>query len=253
MSVPTVLDRVRPDDLRLEPFPHLVVTDALPQDFYDRLQATKPDFGLRAKAAHARENQRIIFSADLLLGSPLVDAVWKAFIEAHTTRAFFDRALALFGASLPAHLDAWLKDHSEPRTGLLNRDGFGTADLVTDCRAEFMTPVRTRPSAHRRGHLDLPNRLYSGLFYMREPEDDADPPGHLELFTWADGTPGGRLDRHEIPDAELRPAGTVPYAANTFVLFPNSPFALHGAGMRGPSACVRSYVFITAEIERDLF
>lgn len=254
-AFPLVLERARSADIRLTPFPHLVLENALPQDLYDRLQATKPDFGLAAKRDHARENQRIAFFADLLLGSPIVDGIWKAFITAHTARPMLDRVFALFGAHLPQHaphLQAWRTAHPEPRLGLLNRDPFDHFDVVLDCRAEFMTPVRSQPSSHRRGHLDTANRLYSGLLYMREPGDDTDPPGDLDLFAWADGVPRG-LDRLELPDAELVPAGSVPYAANTFVLFPNSPFALHGAGLRGPGNKLRAYVFITAEVAQDLF
>jgi hypothetical protein len=96
----------------------------------------------------------------------------------------------------------------------------------------------------RRGHLDLPNRLYSGLFYMRGA-DDATPGGDLELLRWKTGTPVD-VTRYQIPDDELAVARTVPYAANVFVLFVNSPHALHGVTPRPPtygihrSCCARA-------------
>ncbi|NBC34354.1 MAG: hypothetical protein GVY13_16880 [Alphaproteobacteria bacterium] len=254
-TTPCVLDKARAADIRLDPFPHLVVEDALPWDYYARLQATKPDFGMRANAAIQPANQRIPFFGQFLRDNPAVDPIWQEFIDRHTAPSFFKSALALFRPLFDEHhphLSAWLAANPAPRFGLLHREGFDAVDVVTDCRAEFMTPVRGAPAAHRRGHVDTANRLYSGLFYMREPDDDTEPPGDLNLFSWAAGTPG-RLDRHEIPDEELRIAVTVPYRANIFVLFPNSPYALHGAAERGAGGTLRSYVFITAEVETDLF
>lgn len=252
---PSVLDRARAADIRMHPFPHLVIEDALPWAYYDRLQATKPDFGLRASAESQPANQRIPFFGQLLRNNPAVEPLWHDFIDRHTGRDFFELAVGLFRplfAGHHPHLARWLSANPEPRLGLLHRDQFDTADVVADCRAEFMTPVRGAPAAHRRGHVDTANRLYSGLFYMREPDDETEPPGDLNLFAWAAGTPG-RVDRHEIPDEELRLAATVPYRANTFVLFPNAPNALHGAADRGAGGTLRSYVFITAEIESNLF
>lgn len=254
-TAPCVLDKARASDIRLEPFPHLVIEGALPRNYYERLQASKPDFGLRASAESQPANQRIPFFGQFLRENPTVDPLWHDFVDRHTGRDFFVQALGLFRplfADHHPHLESWLEANPVPRLGLLNRDGFDAADVVTDCRAEFMTPVRGAPAAHRRGHVDTANRLYSGLLYMREPDDDTEPPGDLNLFAWASGTPG-RVDRHEIPDEELRLATTVPYRANTFVLFPNAPYALHGAADRGAGGALRSYVFITAEVETSLF
>ena len=254
-GVSSILDRAGATGIQLEPFPHLVVENALPPDDYDRLQATKPDFGLRGRTGTRRSNQRIAFFGSLLTQSPAVDEIWKAFIAVHTAPAFFERVIDLFRDRLAEHhphLAAWLAAHPSPRIGLLNRDSFGAIDVALDCRLEIMTPVHGAASSHRRGHVDAPNRLYSGLFYMREPDDHARPAGDLNLYRWAVGVPGP-LDRFEIPEAELVLAKTVPYAANKLVLFPNSPWALHGAAERGISDQVRSYVFITAEVERNLF
>ena len=107
------------------------------------------------------------------------------------------------------------------------------------------------PGSHRRGHVDTPDRLFSALFYLRSPEDDSTD-GGLEIFRYKDAPPDD-LDAFELPPETIERVHTIPYQANTLVVFPNSPLAVHGAEVRDPTPHERAYVFITAEVERDLF
>jgi len=254
-SFPTILDRARPEDIRLDPFPHLVVEPALPPEVFAALNACRPDFGLGGAARAAKPNQRIPLSTWLLLDSPATPPVWRDFLAAHASPAFLHRMLDLFGPHLPRHcpeLDGWRRTNPDPTTGLLGRDTHDRAAVLLDSRLEVISPVQGAPAGHRTGHLDTPNRLYSSLLYFRDPEDDTDPPGDLHLYRWATGRPQ-EVTRYEIPEPELTLAGVVPYRANLAVLFPNSPHALHGAAPRGPGRYTRQYVFTTAELASRLF
>jgi hypothetical protein len=246
----TVLERADRAAIRAEPFPHIVIENALDAGLYARLDAARPRFADIGWPNPTHSNLRVAYGARHMLDQRRFGDTWASFIAAHVEPAVTWAVAALFRDHWSAHLpDAgWL---AAARYGLLDRDGFDAADVLLDARVEIMTPVTQVASAHRRGHVDAPNRLFSGLFYMRADEDDS-VGGGLELFRWTRER-AARLDVNELDPRLLEPVATVPYAANTLVLFPNSPDALHGAALREPTPHERSYVFITAEVSNDLF
>jgi len=249
----TLLAKATPAEILTEPFPHLVVPDAMPADLYRRFTERMPDYRTVVADADPPSNRRYPCSANRILVDDRLNPLWREFCRVHTGPAFFNAVLDLFRDHIPADnpgLARWLAAHPAPRFGLLNEDGFETADVLCDARLEINTPVREASSV-RRGHLDLPNRVFSGLFYMRSPDDES-VGGDLDLLRWKTGTPAG-IDRFQIPDEELEIVKTVPYAANVFVLFVNPPHALHGVTVRQPTAAQRQYFFLTAEVAGDLF
>jgi hypothetical protein len=252
--LPSVLDKARPEDVVADPFPHLVIEDAWPADLYERLLATRPSFERIAWSGRVPSNRRFPYSAARILQDQAIDPIWQAFCRRHTTLDIFERVVELFRPHidrLHPSFGRWLAEGRPHRTGLLDRDGFDRFDMLTDARLELNTPVKGTPSSVRGPHLDLPNRLFSGLFYLRKPEDDT-PGGDLQLFRFKEGRPSG-LTSYEIPAPLVEVVRTVPYRGNVLVLFANSPFAVHGVSARQESPHTRSYVFLTAEVENDLF
>jgi len=257
----TVLDRARAEDVRAEPFAHLVVREALPADLYSRLAATRPNSDLVGWAGPKPSNIRLPLSARRILDHPRVDPVWKAFVAAHTTRDFLTRVLDLFAAHWPALPPA---PEAVAEAPLVLLDGTGQAadpaagevaaghsTVRVDARLELNTPVHGGPSRVRGAHVDTPNRLFSGLFYLRAA-DDPTPGGDLVLYRRRAGTgadPGG----YEIAEDAVTAVAVVPYSANTLVLFPNHPGAVHGVTARPPTPHERAYVFLTAEVGADRF
>lgn len=249
-----VLDKARPEDVVTSPFPHLVIEDALPEATYRRLLDTRPEFEHVAWKGRMPSNRRVPYSARRILEDPALDPVWPAFCRRHVLPDVFARVVELFRPHLerwhPA-LARWLDEGRPHRPGLLDADGFEDRDMLADARLELNTPVQGRPTSVRGPHLDLPNRLFSGLYYLRKPEDDT-PGGELELFRFRNGQPS-HATAYAIPDDLVEPVRTVPYRGNTLVLFANSPHAVHGVSPRAQSPHTRSYVFLTAEIGHDLF
>ncbi|MEQ8968155.1 MAG: 2OG-Fe(II) oxygenase [Azospirillaceae bacterium] len=254
-ATPTVLDRARPADIRRDPFPHLVVRDALPAAVYDRLAATRPDSDTVAWAGPKPSNIRLPLSARRILDHPAIDPAWKAFVAAHAAPAFLARVLDLFAEVWP-DLPPDPAALARAGTTLLDVTGMpdgepGDGRVHLDARLELNTPVTGGESRVRGPHVDTANRLYSGLFYLRAA-DDPTPGGDLVLYRWRGGAVRDPL-RYEIPDAEVEAVARVPYAANTLVLFPNHPHALHGVTARPPTPHERAYVFLTAEVVAHRF
>jgi hypothetical protein len=250
-TFPSVLDRVTPADVRKEPFPHIVVDNALPQADYAALATSFPDFQEVGWAGTPPSNQRFARSTFLYEILESVPDCWRAFGARHTSRAYLRQVHALFaGHWSPAAEAEWARLETAT-LGLYMRDH--DADIQCDARVELNTPVKDAPSSVRGGHLDTANRLFSGLLYMR-PDGDDTPGGDLCLYRPAAGVDTlTRKNAFAFEAEELVEAVRVPYAANRLVMFPNNPAAIHGVTPRPLTPWQRNYVFITAEVGHDLF
>lgn len=246
----SLLSGVTPADIRLDPYPHVVKADALDAETYAALSDAFPPFSLMGWSTPNRpppSNHRYQLSTWTAANMDALAPVWKDFTGYHSSPAFFAEVVALFRDHWPdalrTALGGSLLGHG---MGMILRDDYGTARILQDARAEINTPVTGRPSVSRGAHLDTMNRLFTGLFYLRHPEDDA-AGGDLQLFRWKNG-PIPNPDRFQLPDDAVEVVATVPYRANTMVIFPQGIDAIHGVSLRHPTPHTRRYIFISAEI-----
>ena len=241
----TVFDRLTPDMIRHDPFPHIVVDDALDHRLFRELIACRPATPFANDRA---PNRRAPISARMIRLLDHYPEPWKRFVTRHVQPDVARRVFELFRDVWPSHLPAL--DDPGLRFGVREEESHADCDILCDARLEIVTPA-WRPGTHRRGHLDMPNRLFSALWYLRPPEDDSTG-GGLEIFRWR-GERAASLAANELPAEMLELVETIPYRGNRLVVFPNSPDALHGSEMRGATRHDRAFAFITAEVERPLF
>lgn len=240
----TAFRKARKENVRTSPYPHMVIEDALDPDFYQALARSRPPYPGNASVS----NRRMAVNAWVIMTTGVYGEAWTEFARLHTQPDIHYRVMDLFKGHLADTLPRLPRDTT--RWGVLGLDRWDTADALTDARLETISPAHAVGS-HRRGHLDTPNRLFSALLYMRADDDDSIG-GGLDLFRWKNG-PKGRLDVFEMSPHDIEHVTTVPYRANTLVIYPNSMFALHGSQERQPTPHDRAYVFITAEVQNDLF
>jgi hypothetical protein len=250
MPATTLHERLSDATIRLEPFPHIVVPDALDADLYRQLCAGFPPFARIgwSDPEHApASNSKFELSAAQIMADEEMPEAWRTFAALHSDRAFFDSVATSFRAHWPTALrkalGGTLDGHTMER---LVRSRPRAARIALDARIEINCPVVADASSPRGAHLDTPNRLYSGLFYLRHPEDDSRG-GDLQLFRWKDG-PVGDIDVFELPADKVECAATIPYRPNLLVFFPQRIDALHGVSVRQPTRHFRRYVFLTAEL-----
>lgn len=254
-SAPSVLDRAMPADIRLDPFPHIIIPDALDPDFYAALADGFPVFARIAWDDPIRRvpsNRRFLMGAESIVEAADMPACWKAFADRHTGPDFLAQVEALFAdhwhPALRETLGGRLTGHETARLSLCNPVP-PTARILLDARIEINTPVHAEATTPRGAHLDTANRLFSGLLYFRDPADDSEG-GDLLLYRWCDDVPADPFAFQQPPDAVTEVA-RIPYRANQLVMFPQGLHALHGVGLRQPTPHTRRYVFITAELRHD--
>jgi hypothetical protein len=243
-------------DIRHDPFPHIIVSDALEPTLYAALAAGFPSLERmtwQMPPDKVPNNRRYAMPAASVIDAPDLPACWRDFTRLHSAPEFLAEVADLFQdhwpPSLMTALGGQFAGHPISRLQMPSLPPTEEVLIGQDARLEVNTPVRGAPSSVRGPHLDTRNRLYSGLFYLRAPEDDSIG-GELILYRWRKD-PTTDLGAFAQPLDAVEEVVRIPYRANQFVLFPQNIHALHGVGVRHPTPHLRRYVFITAELNCD--
>jgi len=251
--VESILAHASRADIQLEPFPHIVLRDVLEEAVCDRLIAEFPPLESMVGWDPDASNKRLYYRAKTAMHDSGLSPLWRETIETHVSQVFLEQLVQVFGESVLAtypdfeerfgHLDSL-------RAGMRFRDSFDDADVLIEAQPSANPPVTAEPTSVRAGHLDNPNKLFVGLFYLRHPDDDSTG-GDLELYRYGPGRPV--FDDHEIADRHIEPVKTIPYEKNVLVMFMNSPQALHGVTVRQKTRHPRLFLNLNAEVSSDLF
>ena len=247
-----------------DPYPHIVIENALSDAYYERLEAAFPPLAFFVPDRHAVGNQKYISNGANQLESDHITPFWKAFVSHHMSTAFYQEFLALFGDVLKDYygeveevlgrpFEALSTGHRTPALSVPNMSH--PFDIVLDCQPQLDFTFTDRP--FRGPHVDSPTEIYAGLFYMRDPDDDSEG-GALAVWRAKDEAqvfPRSRTLKSDGRSAlverdKLDLVYESPYRANTLVLFINSWRSLHCAQTRSPSLLPRRAVNIIGEICR---
>lgn len=247
----SVLSKAMVGEVKTDPFPHLVIREALEADYYSRLMGSFPSLETvnRGKRKLANNDDTYLGAFDALASSEISDD-WKAFFRFHTSVDFVAQALGLIGKPAAALHPAIapIVDGVRERT-LALADSGERADLYIQCQFGANSPVR-RECSVRTAHIDNPKKIYNALLYCRDPEDDSEG-GDLALYRFRK-KPGFYGRRTALPN-RIEEVARIPYAANTLVLFANSPHSVHGVTPRKPTPHVRRYINFQVELENRIF
>jgi hypothetical protein len=193
----SVLQRVSRGDVVRDPYPHVVVHDALPTALCQALIEQYP--APEAVGAGPKSNQRWSLPTTDALQSPDVPQVWKDFTRYHASPAFFSEVVDVFGAEIVRLYPKCFPDEGALRRlklGMRNLDEFEDHDLLLDAQISGNTPV-TEPSSVKTVHIDSNNKLFTGLLYLRPPGDDS-VGGDLDIVRFRrDLSPGQYRRRYD--------------------------------------------------------
>ncbi len=251
VKAPHLLENVSLEQVSVAPCPHYVAQGAVSADDYEALNAEFPDLAviLNGRTDYGN-NEAVRMSAKQVLGDTRISPLWRDFFEYHTSAEYWRSVVRLFGAHFRREFPGL-----EMRMGRRFEDwrviprGFsGEAEVRLDCQFVMNTPV-TQVSSVKTPHVDLCDKVFSGLFYFRDPADKVTG-GDLELYAWRREP---RFIKHRAMDRDISVAKTVTYAANTFLCFVNSEKAVHGVSPRGITQLPRRYINFIAELPVEAF
>jgi hypothetical protein len=180
-------------------------------------------------------------------------------IAYHTSAAFFQELADVFYEAIHARYPVQFPSRAymaRMRAGVREFDSFRTADVLMDAMISGNTPARSASSV-RTSHVDQGRKLYSGLFYMRRPDDDS-VGGDLTISSLKSEyrSPATRpklFHRSYVDDKYLECVKKVPYSSNTLVLFINTLDSIHGVTPREPTTHGRYFVNLVGEVNPRLY
>jgi hypothetical protein len=267
----SVLQNANRDRVRMKPFPHVVIENALPEEIYRELEEAYPTYLDVLKVAkpnrieRIKENTRVDMRASMILGRGQkyeCAKVWREFVEYHASRSFFEEVIDLFGEDLfRKYHGALEKKYKKKLRDLatevrLMSSKKNPAPITLDAQIGVNTPVRKGASRVRGLHVDNAHEIYAGLLYFKDENDPATG-GNLEIFECLKG-PGKceeyteyerKIHREKVGfDVQFKNLGDfrkideIPYAKNQFILFINSPSSYHAVTPRTSSVYPRRLV-----------
>jgi len=250
-----VLARAAAAEWELDPFPHLLIDDALDADVYANLAAQFPSLDIvNRRGRPLKNNRQYLLSARQVETHPQISEDWKAFFRFHVSAEFWRCALPLIRTQMLAihpNLERIAGRPLEEFRVVAREDREATIDeeISLDCQFGANSPV-TRASTVRSPHLDRPSKLFNALLYCRAPDDDT-PGGDLVLYRPI--APLLYSDGSGILPTRVAPVKRIAYRANRLVLFLNSSRAVHGVTPRPETRHIRRYINFPCEFREILF
>jgi hypothetical protein len=235
----SLLDKAATVEVCADPFPHVVIRQALRQDLCERLMAEYPPVQLITRRKSPGSNKRFSYPARHSLAESVISQTWREFVEMHISRGFWRQVLDLFRPHILARYPDLARDRGgveEWRSGVRGLHTLDSVDIILDAQICLNTPVVDQPSSVRGPHVDETDKLFAGLFYLR-PQDDRSQGGDLQLLRFK-GPVGGFRGVY-VDEKHLEVAKVIPYENNLLVLFLNSERAVHAVTPRQPTATPR--------------
>jgi hypothetical protein len=257
----TILSRTSKSKIVRDPFPYLVIENALPSKLADELLSAYPTLeylgsgkqGLMKKGLIPNNEKIRYYSAEVLEDKALA-SVWRKFVREHVTLEFFKEFLSLFEDDIYdfyPHLRERFEALCLGDVGVRQTDTFSDKKILIDAEMCADTPVK-KLSSVKIAHLDNPKKLAVAILYLRRKEDDSQG-GSFQIHRLKESS--FRIDSSRLIDNEsiLDLVREVPYKHNTAVVFLNSLHSFHGVSPRAVTKHVRYSFDVALELSDPLF
>lgn len=230
----------------MDPFPHAVVRNALPEDLFIALNDAWPEREIDEQPALDNGITKRMRYHEVLKRNDISD-VWLDFFAQHTGPYFFNRFLEIFNEAIEDVYGTKFLDRMAKKSVSLRNIDNETGTITSDCQFVQNEVIGSRRTS-RTPHLDNPREIFGALFYLRQNED-LSRGGDLELYDFKgiDVRPDINKGR-EVVASRARVTKTVEYCANTFIIFLNTPLSVHGVSPRLNAQHRRRSVNVIAEL-----
>lgn len=237
--------------LTTDPYPYFIIDDALPNELYDSLNESFPEYEKIIKSNMGiktyQENTAYRLNASQSLNDNDISNDWKNFINYHTSSDFTNELFEIFKDSI-------MKIYNVGKEKLPNSKNIGVRFtgnhyFNTDCQFVINTPT-SGESQVIGPHLDNPKEFYACLFYMKN-NDDNSTGGNLTTHKF-NGKPSF-YGKSRVRDENVSLIDEIEYKRNRLVVFLNSPLSIHGVTRRSKTSSYRKYMNIIGEFNNELF
>ena len=204
-----------------DPWPHLIIENALPQAIHDELRDTLPNDRLEQQEAKDKHGKLTWLIYEMYQEKFPVSNLWKDFILYHSSKEFVDKVLNAF--------DEWTEKLPLPRDQMKLIDRTLPEDKIGNYYTEFSfvkhPPVNNL--SNRTPHTDNEKEIYVGLLYLKHPLDESTGgdfaihrPGSLKMSSKREyAKPGPIVKKCQ-------------YKSNNFVMFWNGVDTQHSVTPR---------------------
>ena len=255
----SVLKKAKKKNINTKYFPYIIIKDALDDDLYENLVKNYPSLE-EISISHnelckkkIKNNSRYNMNAEYSLKNNKITKEWKDFISYHTSDDFYREILKLFKKDIkqiyPNIENKLGKKLKELKTNI--RFDNQINDISLDCQISMNSPV-TDNSSVRGLHIDEPDKLFAGLLYFRDKNDNS-VGGDLEIYKFNDDYPKiNNLDFNKYQtklsnlqkknSSNIKKIDTIKYDKNVLVFFINSKKSLHSVSIREKTDYNRKFV-----------
>lgn len=260
----SILAKATQNDIRREPFVHVVVKNALPKELADSLLASYPSpyylgkgrQGL-AKNGKLPNNIKIRYDSKDIINDQQLPEILRDFVKRHLEFSFFEEYMRLLGQDifrLHPQLESYLSGLTPKDVGTRNIDTYKDKKVLLEAELCVDTPV-IKPSSVRSIHLDNARKIGVALLYLRSSDNDS-VGGEFEVYKRKNSD---RYIVNHISNIKSRylknfeKVASIPYEHNTLLMFVNCDYAFHGVSNRQPTDKLRQVFDIAVEVPFELF
>lgn len=240
-----------PHQVVREPFPHIVVEQALPEQLCAELARAFPPLAYFGGEQHPDAKKTLRHAAHLT-GLP---ARLAGLISAHVHPQTLSSLVRCFADDIRREhpqLERTYGSLETLRVGQRHVDSHDTHTVLLDATLSVLAPTRSGFVAERGPHVKGPNKLLEGQFFLRHPDDDA-AGGEFEIYELLPGHRPTFGPRHQTAQSGLRLARSVPYRAGTLVVWLNTSRSITRIAPRGPSRWPVQFVGLPVQFPAPLF
>lgn len=256
----SVLQNASRSEINYDPFPHIVIKNCLPSNYYNLLEkAYVTDEELIKKySLKPEQNSRVKFRFHEIASEKikwLNSEIWADFVRYHISESFFRELIELFGPEIKTicpHLEPKLESTLEcvPVEAHIPDKSHSYNDskkIFLDGDIGINT-TSNKTSSVRKDHLDGMQKIFGGLLYFKRTDDHAIG-GDLDLSRWRYGQSLTINKSTEVKTNQIDFVTKVKYEPNTAIFWVNSPGAIHGVTPRGPSKVSRRLVYFAGRVD----
>lgn len=250
----SVLKNSEKIQLKLDPYPYIVIKDALPMALASELTHTFP---FQCFDINGQNNKRLDISASDAMQRIEISSAWKKFIQFHTSRRFYNQIIDIFGEHvLELYKDSFIsiEELRNKKIGIRHLDSYKSCDFLMDAQISINTQVFKETSV-REIHLDRSDKLFSGLYYLRQPDDYSDG-GDLQIFRWRSSileNDKKNLYQESLDKKYTELVDEIKFQNNVAILFLNSINSLHGVTVKHKTENIRTFANLVCETPSPLY